>query len=88
MTGTDEHGEKIEKATLDAGFEKGQEKKFVDSIVPHFKEAWKKLNIKYDYFIRTTNKVHEKTVKEVLSKLYKKGKIYKKLYQGEPNGAL
>ncbi|MBL7157311.1 MAG: methionine--tRNA ligase [Candidatus Omnitrophica bacterium] len=82
MTGTDEHGEKIEKATLEAGFEKGQEKKFVDTIVPHFKELWKKLDIEYDRFIRTTDGVHEETVKRVLSILYEKGKIYKKLYKG------
>ena len=82
MTGTDEHGEKIEKATLEAGFKKGQEKKFVDTIVPHFKELWKKLDIEYDRFIRTTDEVHEETVKKVLSILYEKGKIYKKLYKG------
>ncbi|MCQ9207042.1 MAG: methionine--tRNA ligase [Omnitrophica bacterium] len=82
MTGTDEHGEKIEKAAQEAGFEKGQEKKFVDTIVPHFKELWKKLNIEYDHFIRTTDKTHEDTVRKVLSTLYKKEKIYKKVYRG------
>ena len=82
MTGTDEHGEKIEKAALSAGFEKGQEKKFVDTIVPHFKELWKKLGIEYDHFIRTTDKTHIDTVKKVLLALYKKKKIYKKIYNG------
>ena len=82
MTGTDEHGEKIEKATLEAGFSKGDEKKFVDSIVVHFKELWEKLDIKYDHFIRTTDKVHEDTVKKVLSILHEKNKLYKKAYKG------
>ncbi|MGB2706313.1 MAG: methionine--tRNA ligase [Candidatus Omnitrophota bacterium] len=82
MTGTDEHGEKIEKAAQEAGFKKGQEKKFVNTIVPHFKKLWKKLNIEYDHFIRTTEEVHEETVKKVLSILYEKKKIYKKVYKG------
>ena len=82
MTGTDEHGEKIEKAALEAKFKKGEEKKFIDTIVPHFKDLWKKLNIKYDHFIRTTDKVHEKTVRKVLSILHEKEKIYKKIYEG------
>ncbi|MDP3804735.1 MAG: class I tRNA ligase family protein, partial [Candidatus Omnitrophota bacterium] len=55
MTGTDEHGEKIEKAAQGAGLEIGAEKKFVDSIVPSFKDLWKRLGINYDYFIRTTD---------------------------------
>ncbi len=82
MTGTDEHGEKIEKATLDSGLKEGEEKKFVDGIVPHFKELWAKLSIDYDYFIRTTDPVHEETVKTVLSLLHEKGMIYKKVYEG------
>lgn len=82
MTGTDEHGEKIEKAALSAGFEKGQEKKFVDTIVPHFKELWKTLDIEYDHFIRTTDKTHESAVRKALSALHKNGKIYRKVYRG------
>lgn len=82
MTGTDEHGEKIEKAALEAGFEKGEEKKFIDTVVPHFKKLWKKLDIEYDHFIRTTDTAHEETVKKVLSVLHEKGEIYKKLYKG------
>ena len=82
MTGTDEHGEKIEKASLESGLAQGEEKAFVDTIVPHFKELWKKLNIEFDYFIRTTDRMHEETVKKVLSALYERGKIYKKVYQG------
>jgi len=82
MTGTDEHGEKIEKATLDAGFARGEEKKFVDGIVPHFKALWQKLDIGYDHFIRTTDPVHEATVQSVLALLYEKGRIHKTVYQG------
>lgn len=82
MTGTDEHGEKIEKATIAAGLKEGEEQKFVDGIVPVFKDLWSKLDIKYDYFIRTTDEYHIKTVRAVLDKLYKDGKIYKKDYKG------
>jgi methionyl-tRNA synthetase len=82
MTGTDEHGEKIEKATLARGFKAGEEKKFVDEIVPVFEGLWQRLGIKYDYFIRTTDEHHIKAVQAVLDKLYKDGKIYKKIYKG------
>ena len=82
MTGTDEHGEKIEEATLAKGLKAGEEKNFVDAIVPAFKDLWKKLDIKYDYFIRTTDPAHEKCVQAVLDKLYKDGLIYKKAYNG------
>lgn len=82
MTGTDEHGEKIEKATLAKGFKEGEEKKFVDEIVSIFKDMWKKINIKYDHFIRTTDRHHIECVQAVLDKLYKEGKIYKKVYKG------
>ncbi|MBI5124554.1 MAG: methionine--tRNA ligase, partial [Candidatus Omnitrophica bacterium] len=82
MTGTDEHGEKIEEATLARGYKEGEEKKFVDEIVPVFKELWRKLDINYDYFIRTTDSYHVHSVQAVLEKLYKLGKIYKKVYEG------
>jgi len=82
MTGTDEHGEKIEKATVEKGYKPGEEKKFVDDIVPKFKELWSNLNIKYDNFIRTTDDCHIKCVQAVMDKLNKEGKIYKKLYKG------
>ncbi len=82
MTGTDEHGEKIEKATIEAGFKAGEEQKFVDGIVPIFKDLWAKLDITYDYFIRTTDACHIKTVQAFLDKLHKAGKIYKKDYKG------
>jgi methionyl-tRNA synthetase len=82
MTGTDEHGEKIEKATLERGYKEGEEKKFVDSMVPAFRKLWDRLGIEYDYFIRTTDDYHIKSVQAVLGKLREKGKIYKKAYKG------
>jgi methionyl-tRNA synthetase len=82
MTGTDEHGEKIEKATLERGFKEGEEQKFVDEIVPVFKDLWAKLDIKYDHFIRTTDDYHVKAVQAILDKLHKNDKIYKKVYNG------
>ena len=82
MTGTDEHGEKIERASEKAGFKSGNEKAFVDGILKRFKELWEVLDIRYDYFIRTTDKKHEETVKYILEKLNKKGDIYMKKYKG------
>ncbi len=82
MTGTDEHGEKIEKSALSAGFKKGEEKTFVDKIVPGFKKLWQDLNIEYDHFIRTTDHEHKESVKDVLNILHKKGDIYKGEYDG------
>lgn len=82
MTGTDEHGEKIEKATLARGFKEGEEQKFVDGIVPIFKDLWAKLDIKYDFFLRTTDSYHVKTVQAILEKLHKDDRIYKKVYKG------
>ncbi|UCD54596.1 MAG: methionine--tRNA ligase [Candidatus Omnitrophota bacterium] len=82
MTGTDEHGEKVEKAAVKAGYEKGREKDFVDSVVPHFKELWKDLNIKFDFFIRTTDPSHEKTVQKILEIMKSKDDIYKGHYNG------
>ena len=82
MTGTDEHGEKIEHAALENGYKRGEEKKFIDSIVPNFKKLWKDLNIKYDFFVRTTDDYHKKTVKSILTLLHKKGDIYKGEYDG------
>ena len=81
MTGSDEHGEKIEKATLDAGYKEGEEKKFVDSIVPVFQGLWKELGIQYDHFIRTTDEHHITCVRAVLDRLHKDGKIYQKVYK-------
>jgi methionyl-tRNA synthetase len=82
QTGSDEHGEKIEEATLAKGFKQGEEKKFVDTIVPIFKDLWKKLDISYDYFVRTTDPYHERCVQALLDKLNKSDLIYKKAYKG------
>lgn len=82
MTGTDEHGEKIERAAIDNGYKKGEEKKFVDTIIPNFKKLWADLNIEYDYFIRTTDDYHEEMVKYLLDTLHKKDDIYKGEYDG------
>ena len=82
LTGTDEHGKKIEKTAIEAGFGEGKEKAFVDSIIPRFTSLWKKLNIEYDHFIRTTESYHKKTVQDILQKIYDKGDIYAEIYKG------
>ncbi|MEK6841557.1 MAG: methionine--tRNA ligase [Nanoarchaeota archaeon] len=79
LTGTDEHGKKIENAATKAG---KKPKDFVDNLVPKFKEAWKKIEIDYDRFIRTTDKDHEKVVQELLKKVFDKGDIYLGEYSG------
>ena len=79
LVGTDEHGEKIEAAAVKAG---KTPQGFVDDIVGSFKDVWKKLNISYDDFIRTTEKRHEKTVTEFIKKIDKNGDIYKGEYEG------
>lgn len=79
LTGTDEHGKKLQEAAQKAG---KQPKAFIDTIVPEFKEAWKKLNIHYDRFIRTTDADHEAVVQKILTKVHKKGDIYLGSYEG------
>lgn len=79
LTGTDDHGKKIAEAAEKVG---KSPKEFVDNLVPKFKEAWKKLNIEYNRFIRTTDKDHEKLVKEMLQKAYDLGDIYLGEYEG------
>jgi len=79
LTGSDEHGQKIERKAQEAGKEP---KEYVDQIVATFKELWEKLDIDYDYFIRTTEERHEKVVQEIFKKLYDKGDIYKGNYEG------
>ncbi|HTZ41656.1 MAG TPA: methionine--tRNA ligase [Candidatus Omnitrophota bacterium] len=79
LTGTDEHGKKIEMAAKEKGKTPQQ---FVDELIPHFKEAWKKLNVKYDYFIRTTDSEHEKVVKDILQKVFDRHEIYLGEYEG------
>jgi methionyl-tRNA synthetase len=79
LTGTDEHGKKIERSSENAG---KKPKAFVDELVAKFKEDWKKLNLTYDRFIRTTDKDHEKIVSDVLQKVYDKGDLYLGKYEG------
>jgi len=79
LTGTDEHGKKIQVAAEKQG---KTPKEFVDELIPKFKDAWKKLDIKYDRFIRTTDKDHEKKVQEILQKVFDKGDIYLGKYEG------
>lgn len=79
LTGTDEHGTKIEKVAQAAG---KQPREYVDSIVPEFKKLWETLGIEYDFFIRTTDDLHKKSVAAILQDLEKQGKIYKATYTG------
>ena len=79
LTGSDEHGEKIEKKAKE---NKLEPQDYVDKMIISFKNLWNKLDIKYDYFIRTTDKNHIKTVKEVFQKLQDKNLIYKGYYEG------
>src|SRR3989344_6067974 len=79
LTGTDEHGRKIQRAAEVAG-KKPEE--FVEEMSKKFKEAWKLLNIKPDRFIRTTDADHIKLVQEIIKKVNDKGDIYKGTYSG------
>lgn len=79
QTGTDEHGEKIEKKAAEANT---TPKEYVDKIIENAKDLWQSLNISYDYFIRTTDKSHEQSVQAIFKKLYDQGDIYKSEYQG------
>jgi methionyl-tRNA synthetase len=78
-TGTDEHGQKIKEAADEKGMEP---RVFVDTVVPRFKELWRKLDISYDDFIRTTEKRHEEVVEKILNMFYKNGDIYEGEYAG------
>ncbi len=78
-TGTDEHGKKIQQA---AEKNNSSAKKFVDTLAENFKNDWKKLDLTYDSFIRTTSENHKKIVQEILKKVYEKGDIYLGKYQG------
>jgi methionyl-tRNA synthetase len=79
LTGTDEHGEKVAEVAAKEGL---SPKDYCDKITPRFVEAWKKLNISNDFFIRTTDPKHEKVVGEVLQKIYDAGDVYKGKYEG------
>lgn len=79
LTGTDEHGQKIEQGAKKEGV---SPKEFVDKIVAGFKDVWKTLNISYDKFIRTTDDYHVEAVQKIFKKLYDQGDIYKGSYSG------
>lgn len=79
LTGTDEHGEKIERKAEAA---KTTPKAYVDNIVQATKELWKRLHIDYTHYIRTTDNYHERRVQKIFQKLYDKNFIYKGLYKG------
>jgi len=79
LTGTDEHGQKVQQAAERTGI---SPQAHCDQMVEHFRQAWEKLNIKYDYFIRTTDKEHQKAVQSALDELYAKGEIYLAEYGG------
>ena len=79
LTGTDEHGQKIENKAREAGKTPQQ---FVDEIVAETKRLWKLMNIEYDDFIRTTDERHVKIVQQIFRKFYEQGDIYKSEYEG------
>ena len=79
LTGTDEHGQKIETKAREAGKTPQQ---FVDEIVAETKRLWKLMNIEYDDFIRTTDERHVKIVQKIFRKFYEQGDIYKSEYEG------
>jgi methionyl-tRNA synthetase len=79
LTGTDEHGKKIAQSAQKAEL---PEIEFVDKMAEKFKEAWNLLNIRYDRFIRTTDKDHVKLVQEFVKKVNEKKDIYKGVYEG------
>lgn len=79
LTGTDEHGQKIEKKATEKGLTPME---FINPLVDELKEIWKLLDISYNRFIRTTDADHVKSVQKIFEKLYEKGEIYKSEYEG------
>lgn len=79
LTGTDEHGEKIQKKAQEANM---SEIEFLDAQIADVKKLWKKLEITNDDFIRTTEERHEKAIQKIFTKLYEQGDIYKGEYEG------
>lgn len=80
LTGTDEHGLKIDKKSKQEGYKNPKE--FCDFISLKFKKTWKLLDVNYDFFIRTTDKMHKKIVQRFLIDLKERGYIYKAKYKG------
>lgn len=80
LTGTDEHGQKIEQKAAEKGV---TPKQYVDEIVEVFKNLWSYMNISYDRYIRTTDDYHVEAVQKIFKALYDKGYIYKGEYKGK-----
>ncbi len=80
MTGSDEHGQKIEEYANTAGI---SPKQYVDNVSDEIKAVWNSLNTSYDKFIRTTDDYHEDAVQKIFKKLYDQGDIYKGTYEGK-----
>lgn len=80
LTGTDEHGQKIEEKAAEMGI---TPKQYVDDIVKIFKNLWSYMNISYDRYIRTTDDYHVEAVQKIFKTLYDKGYIYKGEYKGK-----
>ena len=79
MTGTDEHGQKIENKAAEAGI---SPKEFVDQTAGEVRRIWDLMNTSYDKFMRTTDEDHEKQVQKIFRKLFDQGDIYKGAYEG------
>ncbi len=80
LTGTDEHGQKIEKKAEEAGV---TPQEYVDGIVANFKKLWERLGVSYDRYIRTTDSYHVESVQKIFKDLYDRGYIYKSSYTGK-----
>ncbi|MBR6688632.1 MAG: methionine--tRNA ligase [Clostridia bacterium] len=79
LTGTDEHGQKIQELAEKAGI---APKAYVDNVAGEIKRIWDLMNVEYDHFVRTTDDYHEETVQKIFKKLYDQGDIYLGEYEG------
>lgn len=79
LTGTDEHGQKIESKAAEVGM---TPKAYVDMITANFQKLWQRMDISYDRYIRTTDDYHMESVQKIFKTLYDKGDIYKSVYKG------
>ena len=79
VTGSDEHGQKIQRAAAAKGI---TPQAYVDEIVASFKHLWNEMNIEYDDFVRTTDHRHHEAVQAVFQRIYDQGDIYKSSYEG------
>ncbi len=79
LTGTDEHGQKIQRRAAEAGKTPIE---FIDPIIANFQALWKTLGIEYDDFIRTTEERHKKVAQDLFQQIYEQGDIYKSEYEG------